>query len=247
MHSRIKLLALSAFLSFIALATYSHVAVSVKETALEPFAYSQLQTGPGVAGTGYIDTFDLKINAAELSATNPDFRGWLFLPNTGISLPVVSGRDNSYYLHHSFYGGPSAYGTLFFDTTSTDTAVNRVIHGHNMGKGRKEMFSSLVNYQGQAYADDHKVLYFIAPDNTVSVYSLFAVLNRDTKTGNKPDYRTPFFAEAQDYWDFVSSLKEESLIKLSYLPTGEELMILSTCNRTFGETNRLLVCFGKNS
>ena len=204
----------------------------------------QEETQPSEAEKGimYLD-YDLEA----LLAANPDFDSWLMIPDTPVSFPVVRSSDNFYYLDRDFENRSSAYGCLYFDVNCPPGSDNRVIHGHNMGINRDEMFSTLVLYQDPDYAAQHKFAYLSnAPDGAADQYELFAVVNFDLQELLGFDYAKPNFDSEQDRAAFIAYLQERSLYDADHIPGGK-LLILSTCNRDFGAQNRLLICLGETN
>ena len=85
-----------------------------------------------------------------LRAINPDVVGWLYVPDTGISYPVVQGEDNAHYLRHTFSGERNASGTIFLDfRDSTDFHSAARVFGHNMRDG--SMFAELLSWTGDMF------------------------------------------------------------------------------------------------
>ena len=184
------------------------------------------------------------IDADKLRAQNEDFMGWLYIPETYISFPVVKATDNAFYLTHGFNGYESAYGCPFVDTRTSPESGNMIIHGHNMGNNRTEMFSPLLQYQSQAYAELHEAAQLTMPglNEGREEYRLFAVLNFDINSDF--DYiRSDFLSDA-DRADYISYLQNHSIFSTDFTPE-HETFILSPCNRTYGADNRLLICFGR--
>ncbi len=200
--------------------------VDVLETFAQPEEYAP-----------YVTEDMLRINA--------DFKGWLWIPETHVNYPVVQSDDNNTYLYRSFQGQYSSYGSLFLDQDSVFGAQNRVIHGHNMGNNRTEMFSCLVNYQDPEWAGERLYAYFTEPDSMEDdLYELFAVLNFDINDLDEFNYLQTEFETEDDFHSFIEYLKSKSLYETDFYPTRDTL-ILSTCNRAKGGAdNRLLVCFG---
>ena len=114
-----------------------------------------------------------EIDFAALKAVNKDIVGWLYLPDTVISYPVVQGEDNSYYLKHLVDGTYNANGCLFVDCKNQKYLAddNTLIYGHHMDSGK--MFASLVKYKSQEYYDAHPVMYFLTEDAVYQI-ELFA-------------------------------------------------------------------------
>lgn len=184
------------------------------------------------------------IDADKLRAQNKDFLGWLYIPETYISFPLVKATDNAFYLTHGFNGYESAYGCPFVDTRTSPESGNMVIHGHNMGNNRTEMFSPLLQYQSQAYAELHETAQITMPglNEGREEYRLFAVLNFDINSDF--DYIRSDFLSDEDCTAYISYLQNHSIFSTDFTPE-HETFILSTCNRTYGADNRLLICFGR--
>lgn len=182
-----------------------------------------------------------KYNTEEMLGINPDFKGWLYIPDSLISYPVVQGDDNEYYLKHSLEKEYSKFGTIFMMTGVEYGCDNLVLHGHNMGRNREEMFSTLLKYQNQEYADRHKTIYFSHIEEGKEVkYQLFAVVVFDLSNPDNVNYLAPTFETEDEYKEFVNYLISKSVYKTDFVPT-ENMLMLSTCYNIYGE-NRLLVC-----
>ena len=192
-------------------------------------------------------TFEAPYDTAEMLDINEDFKGWLWIPDTSVNYPIVQTDNNSTYLTTSFLGEYSSYGSLFLDKDSTAGSRNRVIHGHNMGSTRTEMFSTLVGYQEQSWAESREWAYFTEPEAIEdSTYRLFAVLNFNINCLGEFNYMETTFSTESGFQAFVDYLKEHSLYETTFIPQ-QDTLILSTCNRLYSKDNRLLVCFGRTT
>lgn len=232
------------FLIFIGLGVFSlwQFVVPLFQESTEPedpYMFTELQELADISETESTIEYD----AEALFAQNNDFVGWLAIPDTTISFPIVQGDDNSFYLNHGFNKAYSAYGCPFLDTRTPIGGDNLVIHGHNMGNNRKEVFSPLLLFQNGDYANQHKSAYFsIYPSNIQYQYELFAVVNFNSN--NELSY---FFSEFEDQNhrdELIQFFKRYSFYDTEFSPNGD-ILILSTCNRRYGKDNRLLLCFGE--
>lgn len=91
-----------------------------------------------------------------LKASNSDTVGYLEIPDTAISYPVVRGSDNRYYETHTFAKRKNASGAIFMDCKNAPdlSDFNIVIYGHNMKDG--SMFHELIQYEKSAYLNKHR-------------------------------------------------------------------------------------------
>jgi len=86
-----------------------------------------------------------------LRAVNPNVVGWIVVPGTQISYPIVQGTDNTWYLRHTFSGERNASGAIFLDYRNrADFSDSQIIlHGHNMRDG--SMFAPLHGWMGDRF------------------------------------------------------------------------------------------------
>ena len=235
-----------AFTLLVVIISFVIVVTSVDKSEPVSEAYDYADMRLQITVSPFDDLKPSEFDAQALRTKNNDFRAWLQIPDTEISFPVVQGTDNAYYLKHSFVKRYSSFGCLFLDYRTTLEDRNLVIHGHNMGLNRTEMFSTLVNYQNQTYAEEHETIFYCDPDRAGEErYTVFAVLNLDIYNADQFNYRQQQFESDAAFQMFVSYLKDHSIFASEYEPTGE-LIILSTCNRAYGESNRLLICAGRD-
>jgi len=104
-----------------------------------------------------------------LRAINPNVVGWIVVPGTQISYPLVQGADNAWYLRHTFSGERNASGAIFLDYRNrADFSDSQIIlHGHNMRDG--SMFAPLHGWTGNRFV-------IHTPDGVME----FEVFNRQT-------------------------------------------------------------------
>jgi len=101
--------------------------------------------------TGGTDEAAEDINFDVLHAIHPGTIGWIVVPDTGISYPIVQGSDNNRYLHHTFLGVRNNSGAIFLDyrNASDFTDALTIVYGHNMLDG--SMFAPLHGWGGDRF------------------------------------------------------------------------------------------------
>ena len=233
-----SIIIVSVFVIIFSVGQYIKIEADINEELLEDYNYEEIQDIVIADELLNMPQYDIE----QLSDLNEDFCGWIYIPDTPINYPVVQGNDNEYYLNHSFEKEYSKFGCIFMMAGASSEDDNIILHGHNMGKDREEMFSSLLEYEDEIYADSHKDIWFAHIDNELPrKYEVFAVVNYDF--GNPDDfyYMIPNFSGEEEYRYFVDYLSAQSKYHTDFTPSGQ-LLILSTCYNIYGDNHRMLIC-----
>ena len=118
--------------------------------------------GPAPVGEEETDPYEAalaELDLPALQAVNGDALGWIMIPETEISYPLVQGTDNQYYLTHTWDNTPSAVGAVFLDwRASPDLSdFHTLIYGHRMKNG--SMFAGLKYFSDRDYWREHPYVY----------------------------------------------------------------------------------------
>ncbi len=186
---------------------------------------------------------DLKVNFKGLSSINADVVSWIYMPGVDISYPVVRGKDNDYYLQHTFEKNVSLSGAIFMDYQDSPDLVgfNTFIYGHNMRNGT--MFGSLKKYlQDETLIQSAPYFYLYLKDGSVKKYRIFAYYQDD---GNSDTYSRPSKEGEEAY---LAMIRKKSFVRVTLTPEEEkqaalfhEYVTLSTCTGFTGSGRRFLV------
>ena len=182
------------------------------------------------------DPFCRQIDWTALQAVNPDIRGWIYIPGTGIDYPILAGESDEYYLNRNYRREPSVYGSIFgFAGVDLDTDNHICLFGHNMVS--RQMFGSLKDYRDQEYADAHSKMYIYTPKRTkeCDLISVFRCHQSDRifeldKTG-----------DTKDLTGLTAELKARSEVEGSAPEAAGQIYTLSTCSGYTGTAYRLTV------
>ena len=108
----------------------------------------------------YVKEEERKENESEVQAPTP------------ANKTTVQGKDNAYYLKHTFQKTEHAAGSIFLDMDNEADFSNRksILYGHNMKDG--SMFQGLHRFQEESYLKEHNQVYLYLPDNRELVYTV---------------------------------------------------------------------------
>ena len=187
----------------------------------------------------YVDPYaDLlkKMDFTSLRKVNGDILGWILIPHTAISYPLLQGEDNSYYLTHTYKKTTSVVGAIFMEyRCSPDLSdFNTIIYGHRMNNG--SMFATLKNYRKQSYWKAHPSVY-VTDDSGSHRYDIFAAYEVSTEG----DTFRIAFASDEEKQAFLDACTGLSVIDTGIIPTvGDQILTLSTCTGN-GHATRWIV------
>lgn len=184
-------------------------------------------------------------SVSDAIARNSDVIGLLEV-GADISLFVVQGDDNKYYLDHNVDKEYSWTGAAFLDYRSqvSPRSDNWIIHGHNMQEG--SIFSNLTDFYDLDYLKEHPFVYFTTSDSQ-EIYVIYAVLDVEVDSSSSNYFKiTEFdFDNEIDFKEYTSYYRNNSFHSIPvYVQPGDELLTLSTCSYTLND-GRLLICCRK--
>ena len=168
---------------------------------------------------------------------NSDIVGWLEIPNTNISYPIVQGKDNDYYMRRNYKKKYTINGSLFLDKEYDwyKPSDNLLIYGHN-NRGTNEMFVELLKYKDESFYKKHPIVRFTTK-NEDAIYEIISVFESRVYYKRENDvFRYYYFIEAdtkEDFDYYVSESKKASLYNIDKTAEyGDQLITLSTCDYT---------------
>lgn len=165
------------------------------------------------------------IDLEALQTVNSAVVGWIAIPGTEISYPLIRPQDNETYLTHSWDGTPTSAGSIFLDyrVAWDPRGFNTIIYGHNMRN--RTMFGSLREYRREGYWEQHPEICLI-DDEGVHYYDIFAAWEpRVTDAPFSPDVTTEKGRQS-----FLDTALRRSAIHTGVEPTVDsEILTLSTC------------------
>lgn len=181
---------------------------------------------------------DKSINVGKLKGENKECIGYLEVPETTISYPVMQTRDNpDYYLSHDFNKNYSFYGTPYLSAyCDLKKSDNLIIYGHNINGGK--MFGALEQYKEKKFFDKHKKIYFTT--NQKREYEVFAVMSVNVREFEY--WKFVMARDEKDYGEFVEKVLKHSFCNIREKPKyGEQMLMLSTYDNGKGDDWRIVV------
>ena len=181
------------------------------------------------------------INELRSKYDNDDIKGILSIDGLDVSIPVVKGKDNSYYLKHAVTKKKSVIGSVFIDYRNNTTSRQINVYGHNSTKFDPP-FKVLEEYLNKDYYEEHKYFEFMVNDETRK-YEIFSVIIADKEDAE--EHMQFSYKKDSDWLKHYQRLKRRSKYKIDVdVNKDDKIMVLQTC--IFGRYHdKLLVIVGK--
>ena len=187
--------------------------------------------------SGVVFPIGMQLKYAKLYATNPDFVGYLDIPELNLGLPVVQSDNDSEYLAKSFYGKSTKYGCPFvtYFNKINELDLNTVIYGHHMND--KTIFGALDAYKSIEGFKKAPVITFntLYKDYKWKVVAAF-ITNSYPSDDNGYVFNYFFTALPSQlkFAAYINEMAQRSLYDtgVDVLPT-DKLLTLSTCSHEF--------------
>lgn len=177
---------------------------------------------------------NVDINA--LKSKNSDTIGWINVNNTNINYPYVQGKDNSYYLTHSYDKSYNEAGWVFLDyrNSSALSDKNNILYAHS--RLDKTMFGSLSKtLKSNWYNNKNNHIIRLSTESENTMWQIFSVY----KIPEESYYITTNFNTDSEYETFLNTIKERSIHNFNTTLTVEDkILTLSTC---YSDTERTVV------
>lgn len=184
----------------------------------------------------YIKQPLINVDINALKEKNKDTVGWINVNNTNINYPYVQGKDNKYYLNHSYDKSYNEAGWVFLDyrNNSTLSDKNNILYAHS--RLDKTMFGSLSKTLKSNWynnKDNHIMRLSTEIENTM--WQIFSVY----KIPEETYYITTNFSNDSEYEKFLNIIKERSIHNFNTdININDKVLTLSTC---YSDTERTVV------
>lgn len=178
------------------------------------------------------ETEDFNIDFSSLQNINSDVIGWILIEGTQINYPIVQGKNNNYYLNHSFDKKWNSLGSIFADYRSSNnfTDFNTFIYGHHTKNG--SMFGELYKYMDESFFDEHPSFMIYTPYGNYKA-EIFSAYYDNTNS----DSYNQNFASFEEFKNYLKVVKEKSNydtnVEIDYLK--DKIITLYSCSH---ESNR---------
>ncbi|MDO4406074.1 MAG: class B sortase [Eubacteriales bacterium] len=245
-------LAALAIVACIAVLGYNQVQTRLNARQFDQAA-TLLAEGKGAADLTAVQkkypdvTFPADLNPAfgELYALNQDLVGWVSIPGTAFSYPVVQTDNDVFYQSHNFKKAASPYGTPFLSSKNdaSELDLNNVLYGKNSVKAPR-VFGDLEAYRNADFFKKNPVIRYDTLNESYrfKVYGVFLTNSApEQDNGYVFDYTVPNLGTVESFAGYVDQINQRRLYDTGVdILSSDKVLTLSTSVDDF-EGARLVV------
>lgn len=173
------------------------------------------------------EILEIKNVKEDIKEIYPDLVGYIEIPGTNISYPIVQGMDNDFYINHSVDKSRNANGSIFLDYRNNNFSDdNSILYGHHIKSGK--FFFQLDKFRNQNFYNEYNKI-LINDNGELKEYIIYSVYIADPEE----DYRIVDFNNLDEKEDFLQDIKSKSIIEtkdIDYNIEDVKLITLSTCS-----------------
>ena len=180
-------------------------------------------------GVYFADRFEqkeyAKVKELQEENNNKDIVGYLTIPGTNISEPVLQSDDNEFYLSHGINKNKNIVGSVYLDyRVKINEGKKNLIYSHN-SSSLTVPFKELEKYYDEDFYKEHQFI-FLEDTNSKQRYQIFSVF---VETKDWSYMKVDFSNE--DFFSHIKTLKEKSWYDTSVtIEESDEVLILQTCS-----------------
>lgn len=172
--------------------------------------------------------FLMETDLSALKEVNAEVLGWICIPDTPLSYPLLQTQDNQTYLTRAWDGTANSGGSIFLECKSSPdfSDFNTIVYGHRMKN--ESMFGPLRHYDSQEYLDSHPCIYIVTAEG-VRRYGIFSAYEAPVVSNTYRLYIRDEETKREALEYFVTS----SVLESGLTPTvDDQILTLSTCTGT---------------
>ena len=171
-------------------------------------------------------------SAVSLNNAYPDALGWLYIPDTAISYPILQSDDNEYYLSHAYDGSYLKAGSVFLDYRCEGRFRNpiNIVYAHNMKNG--SMFAQVTNFKNDSYFESHKYGWLATPETVYRIEFFSCAV---------ADWHDSLYEGDTPVAEWVPHICDKSVVGREITYSDDDRFIsLSTCSYEFQNARTIL-------
>lgn len=210
--------------------TVSETTTAITEGTDEPTAAATITTAsPELSAEVKQSLID---SAVSLNNAYPDALGWLYIPDTVISYPVLQSDDNEYYLSHAYDGGYLKAGSVFLDYRCEGRFQNpiNIVYAHNMKNG--SMFAQITRFKNDSFFESHKYGWLATPETVyrIDFFSLAVA-----------DWHDSLYEGDTPISEWIPHIYDKSTVSREMTYSDDDRFVsLSTCSYEFTNARNIL-------